>query len=193
MDKVAARRALGLAENGKIVGFGAIRANADPRKGYPLLIRALQTLLENENKSMSLLVFGADRGCDDLPLPAHFVGTVTDDVEIARLYAAMDVFVCPSMQENLPNTIAEAMACGVPCAAFAVGGIPDLIEHRSNGYLAAPFDAADLGHGIRECFAHADAYGYAARAFAKQNLTPNLAASRYSALYEEALRRSNSA
>ena len=45
------------------------------------------------------------------------------------LYNAVDLFVIPSMEDNLPNTIMEAMACGTPCVGFDVGGIPELSTH----------------------------------------------------------------
>ena len=59
-----------------------------------------------------------------------------------------EVFVLPSRQENLPYTVMEAMACGVPCVAFDVGGVHDLVEHERTGWLARPGDAADLARGI---------------------------------------------
>ena len=54
----------------------------------------------------------------------------------------------PSLEDNLPNTIMEAMACGVPCVSFAVGGIPEMIDHMENGFLAPPRDAEKLAEGI---------------------------------------------
>lgn len=81
-------------------------------------------------------------------LKVHYVGYMHDEVSMNLLYSAADVFVAPSLQENLPNTIMEAMAHGVPTVAFSVGGIPDIITHKQNGYLAQPYDTADLAHGI---------------------------------------------
>jgi len=77
-----------------------------------------------------------------------------DDISIALLYSAADLFVAPSIQENLSNTVMEAMACGTPCVAFNVGGMPDLIEHECNGYLARPLEAEDLAEGIAWCLAN---------------------------------------
>jgi len=188
-DRQAARASLGLPADARVVGFGAVRADVDPRKGYRLLMEALQVLRENEGgRDMHLLVFGANAGRDTLPLPAQFAGTVLDDARIAALYAAMDVFVCPSMQENLPNTIGEAMACGVPCAAFAVGGIPELIEPGRTGMLARPFDAGELAAGIRACIEQSAAYGAQARRFVEQRLAPEPVAAGYREAYADALR-----
>jgi glycosyltransferase involved in cell wall biosynthesis len=74
---------------------------------------------------------------------------LSDDVSIALAYAAVDVTVVPSLQENLPNTVMESMACGTPCVAFRIGGIPDLIDHLANGFLAEPYRAEVLADGIR--------------------------------------------
>ena len=73
---------------------------------------------------------------------------MNDEQRIATVYNASDVFVLPSLSENLPNTIMEAMACGVPSVGFRVGGIPEMIDHQQNGYVANFRDAADLAKGI---------------------------------------------
>ena len=72
-----------------------------------------------------------------------------DDVTLSLVYSAADVFVTPSKEDNLPNTVLESLACGTPCVAFNIGGMPDLIEHQKNGYLAQPFDTSDLARGIQ--------------------------------------------
>lgn len=74
---------------------------------------------------------------------------INDVRQMAELYASMDLFVTPSLQDNLPNTIMEAMACGIPCVGFNVGGIPEMIDHKVNGYVARYKDAEDLAQGIR--------------------------------------------
>jgi glycosyltransferase involved in cell wall biosynthesis len=77
----------------------------------------------------------------------HF-GPVRDRRLMAILYGAADVFCAPSRMENLANTVLESLACGTPVTAFAIGGMPDMIDHEVNGYLASPFDTADYGKGI---------------------------------------------
>lgn len=191
-ERWQAREALGLPQDHRIIGFGAVRAGMDPRKGYTYLAQALQRLAADNPGPLTLLVFGAERGSDALPLPARFSGTVVSDTDLAKLYAAMDVFVCPSLQENFPNTICEAMACGVPCAAFGVGGIPEMITPGSTGYLAAPRDPGDLARGIAACLAGGESMGRAARAFAEATLAPSSCASAYAAAYAEALRTAKS-
>lgn len=82
---------------------------------------------------------------------------ISDTHEMAKLYASVDAFVLPSLSENLPNTIMEAMACGTPCVGFNVGGIPEMIDHKQNGYVARYKDAADLAAGIRYVIDNHDA------------------------------------
>ena len=78
---------------------------------------------------------------------SHF-GPVRDRRLMAILYSAADVFCAPSRMENLANTVLESLASGTPVAAFQIGGMPDMIDHQVNGYLASPFDTADYASGI---------------------------------------------
>ena len=72
------------------------------------------------------------------------------------IYNAVDLYVTPSLQDNLPNTIVEAMACGIPCVGFNVGGIPQMIDHLHNGYVARYKSAEDLANGIRWALTEGD-------------------------------------
>jgi len=84
----------------------------------------------------------------DLGLDVRFLGHLHDDISLAIAYSAADVFVAPSIQENLSNMVMEAMACGVPCVAFNIGGMPDMIEHKRTGYLVKPYEVNDLAEGL---------------------------------------------
>ena len=137
---------LGLDPNKKYVLFVAMRVNA-PAKGFHLLKEALQYL---DAHTTELLIVGGEMA-EELPLKAHNFGQVSDPAKMRDIYAAADVFVTPSLEENLPNTIMEAMACGTACVGFEVGGIPEMIEHEVTGYVAQAFDPADLAKGINWC------------------------------------------
>ena len=102
---------------------------------------------------------------------------------------AADVFVLPSLSENLPNTIMEAMACGVPCVAFKVGGIPEEIDHLRNGYVATYRDAADLAKGIAWVLQEADYESLSQNAVHKvaQNYSQQSVAVRYLDVYQQAM------
>ena len=150
LDRREARYAFNLPLDKKLVLFGAADGTADPRKGFAYLREALSGFAESA--SLELVIFGADNEDNgdpiDLDLPIHRTGNLRDNVSLNLLYSACDVFVLPALQDNLPNTLLEALACGTPCVAFATGGIGDLLQHQENGYLAQLADAADLRRGI---------------------------------------------
>jgi len=148
VDPKTARHQFGLPQGKRLILFGAKSAVRDRNKGFHLLLKALQAAEVND---MELVVIGAGPGDrpSGLAVNSHFLGWQTDDSQLAQLYSAVDAFALPSLQENLPYTVMEAMACGTPCVAFCQGGVPDLIDHRNNGYLARAFDPKDFGHGLR--------------------------------------------
>jgi glycosyltransferase involved in cell wall biosynthesis len=83
-----------------------------------------------------------------LPLKVYPLDYVSNEHQMVDIYNAVDLYVTPSLEENLPNTIMEAMACGTPCVGFNVGGIPEMIDHLHNGYVAEYKSAEDLANGI---------------------------------------------
>ncbi len=149
INKESARSALQLPKEKHLVLFGAVNALSNPRKGADLLQPALETLLETDD-NVELVVFGAsERENGKFGGRVHHVGRLEDDVSLALLYSAADVFAIPSRQDNLPNTVAEAMACGTPCVGFNVGGVPEMIDHEKTGYVAEAFDTDDLARGLK--------------------------------------------
>ncbi|MGF1603311.1 MAG: glycosyltransferase family 4 protein [Thermosynechococcaceae cyanobacterium] len=151
IDKHFARESLRLPPDKSLILFGALKATSDKRKGFHLLQAAVQELSDSAiGDSTELVIFGSSEPKDP-PLfgfKTRYLGNFSDDLSLALIYSAADVFVLPSIQENLANTIMEALACGTPCVAFNIGGMPDMIEHQKNGYLAKPFDVHDLAKGI---------------------------------------------
>ena len=87
-----------------------------------------------------LVLFGQSRPAQppDLGFPIHYSGHLHDDLSLRLLYAAADVFVIPSRQDNLPNTRLEAHACGTPVVAFRTCGLVDIVEERVTGALTDP-------------------------------------------------------
>jgi glycosyltransferase involved in cell wall biosynthesis len=123
-------------------------------------------------------------------LPVYTVNYLSDEHEIAELYNAVDIFVTPSLQDNLPNTIVEAMSCGVPCVGFNVGGIPEMISHKQDGYVADYCDSLDFAQGIAWCLdgTRCAALAAAARASALATYAESVAAHRYEAIYQSAIK-----
>ncbi|WP_220721017.1 glycosyltransferase [Agarivorans litoreus] len=138
VDKQVARDLLGLPRNKQLILFGAMSSTSDPRKGYTYLKEAMQ-LLKKKHKvdDVELVVFGASRGDteNETGIATHYMGRLYDDVSLVLLYNAADLFVAPSLQDNLPNTLVEALACGTPCVAFDIGGMKDLISNSTHGEL----------------------------------------------------------
>lgn len=147
MDKREARHRLNLPEDKKIVLFAAAKAS-DRRKGMDYLAEASHIMAQQHDDILFLIAGndGEELG-KHLSLPARSLGYVAPQ-DMPGVYNAADLFVTPSLQENLPNTIMEAMACGTPCVGFHTGGIPEMISHGTNGYVAAYRDADDLAEGI---------------------------------------------
>lgn len=144
-NKEEARQRLGLPLDKKLILFASQRVTNE-NKGMSYLIEACRQL--GDLCEVVILGGHAEEVVAQLPMKAHPLGYVNDEQRIVDVYNAADVFVLPSLSENLPNTIMEAMACGVPCVAFKVGGIPEEIDHLKNGYVAAYRDANDLAKGI---------------------------------------------
>jgi glycosyltransferase involved in cell wall biosynthesis len=151
-DKQTARKNLGLPEDKRLILFVSQRVT-NKNKGMDYLIDACRQM---EDYELVILGGHAEEVVDQLPLKAHPLGYVNDERRIVEIYQAVDVFVLPSLSENLPNTIMEAMACGVPCVGFKVGGIPEEIDHKRNGYVAEYRDSDDLARGIRWILSEAD-------------------------------------
>jgi len=193
LNRKVARELLHLPQDKQLVLFGALKATSDKRKGFHLLQPALQDLSKSEwQDRLELVIFGssAPEKPPDLGFKTHYLGTLSDDLSLAVVYSAADVFVLPSTQDNLPNTVLEAIACGTPCVAFNIGGMPDMIEHQKNGYLAQPYKIEDLAQGIAWVLENKERHrklGDRAREKAEQEFTLEIQARRYLSLFTEIL------
>jgi glycosyltransferase involved in cell wall biosynthesis len=152
-DKQQAREALGLPLDKHVILFVSQRVT-DKRKGLDYLVEAVNKMAVQDsslkdNTAIAVLGGHSEEVADLLPLPVFPLGYVSDESKIVKVYNAADVFVLPSLEDNLPNTIMEAMACGVPCVGFNIGGIPEMIGHLKSGYVAKAADADDLARGIK--------------------------------------------
>ena len=156
-NKQEARQRLGLPLDKKLILFASQRVT-NVNKGMSYLVDACRQLGDLTKDLCEVVILGghAEEVLEQLPMKAHPLGYINDEQRVVDVYNAADVFVLPSLSENLPNTIMEAMACGVPCVAFKVGGIPEEIDHLKNGYVAAYRDAADLAKGIAWVLQEAD-------------------------------------
>ncbi|MGK7922755.1 MAG: glycosyltransferase family 4 protein [Trichodesmium sp.] len=193
--KKLAREILNLPQDQKLILFGSLSPTSDFRKGFHLLQPALQNLSQaGWQDKIQLVIFGSSRQKEtpELGFPCRYLGWLNDDISLALVYGAADVFVAPSVQDNLPNTIMEAIACGTPCVGFNIGGIPDLIDHQLNGYLAQAFEIEDLAKGIAWVLENPERYQKLSdnsRKKAEQEFTQQLQANRYLSLFQEILQK----
>ena len=187
-NRQEARQRLGLPLDRKLILFASQRVTNE-NKGMSYLIEACRQLTDIPQLGVIILGGHAEEVVDQLPLEAYPLGYINDERRIVDVYHAADVFVLPSLSENLPNTIMESMACGVPCVGFRVGGIPEEIDHKKNGYVAEYANADDLARGIRWILSEADYGQLSEQAIHKvaHNYSQRSVASQYIEVYNQAL------
>ncbi|MEM9951814.1 MAG: glycosyltransferase [Chloroflexota bacterium] len=180
-----ARRKLKLNPDGDYIAFGAMSLK-EYHKGADLLAQALNQI---KWQNLSVLLFGGNS--PDFPFPddimVHRLGYIDDVSHLNTIFSAADVCVVPSRQENLSNTIVEALATNTPVVVFDCTGNPDLIQHKINGYLAKPFDTADLAHGIDWVLKNNRVIGNNPRNYVEANYDIHKIATRYWDLYQQIL------
>jgi glycosyltransferase involved in cell wall biosynthesis len=180
----SSRIALGVAPDTRVILFAADGIN-DRRKGLHLLFEALRGL--RAERETILLSLGPGRPPRGDGFSYRHLPRVNDDLLLASIYSAGDIYVAPSEQDNLPNTVLESIACGVPVAAFGVGGIPDVVRPGLTGYLARPGDVADLRAAICRMLERDDeraAMSKTCRKVAVQEYALEVQARRYLDLYQ---------
>lgn len=187
-DRAMCREVLGLAPDARIVLFIAQQIR-NRRKGYAVLVEALNRLAHLPR--LQLVTVGIDVPPLSLPVPVRHLGNVRMDGLVTLAYNAADVFAVPSLQDNLPNTVLESLACGTPVAGFDVGGIPDMVRHGETGCLAAAGDSAALARAIERIVTDAELardMGRRGREVAERKYAANLQAGKHATLFQSMLR-----
>jgi glycosyltransferase involved in cell wall biosynthesis len=160
-DKAQAKKQLGLPENKFIFLTGFMPSRKDMHKGTSYLLESLELLKERlglKSQQVELVVFG-NRNAKDVPdfsFQTSFLGTINDDAKLAMCYAAADAFLIPSLEDNLPYTVMESLSCGTPVVAFTTGGIPDMVQHLQNGYLAEYRSSKSFADGMEWAINHVE-------------------------------------
>lgn len=151
-NREAAREKLNLPKDMPLILFGSVKIK-DERKGIAYFIEACNLLAakypELKDK-WGVVAFGHKSAYleNQIPFRVYPLDYVSKEHDVVDIYNAVNLYATPSLEENLPNTIMEAMACGVPCVGFNVGGIPEMIDHLHNGYVARYKSAEDFANGI---------------------------------------------
>ncbi|MCD7899634.1 MAG: glycosyltransferase family 4 protein [Bacteroides sp.] len=151
-SKKEARIKCGLPTESPLILFGSVKVK-DRRKGADYLVEACNILAMKHPELINtlgvVLIGHKSRSLEKiLPFKVYPLDYVSDEHELVNIYNSVDMYVTPSLEDNLPNTIMEAMACGVPCVGFQVGGIPEMIDHLHNGYVADYKSSYDFANGI---------------------------------------------
>ncbi len=177
LNKEYARSVLGISTEKTILLFGAFNATTDFQKGFHYLKNVIDLL---DQKKYLLVIFGNNGTSHFENLGLEFLqfGHIHDEMTMRILLSAADIFLLPSLQENLSNSVMESLSCGLPIVAFDVGGNSDLVKHKVTGYLAKPFDILDFSNGI-DYISNEDNLGSNARAHAQANFDYNILSKSY--------------
>jgi glycosyltransferase involved in cell wall biosynthesis len=189
-DQKAARDVLGIPQDAKVLLFLA-ELVSNRRKGFDLLMSALSGCAQSVKRLM-LMSLGHRPPPQEAGIPWMHFGFVTDDRLLSLMYSAADLFVIPSRQDNLPNTVLEALACGLPVVGFDVGGIPEMVRPGVTGLLAPSGDVEALGSaivGLLDDDAGRREMALNCRQVAVEEYPLELQARRYSDLYSAVQRR----
>ena len=183
IDRGLARQALGLTSDGPVLLSGA-HSLAAQWKGVALLGEALDRL---SNGRFHLVTFGLSGGGGERLADWHtHLGFIDYDRARALAYCAADLFVHPSLADNLPQTIAESLACGTPVVALPVGGVPEMVIPGETGWLAREATAEALADTLRLAIQQVrDGLDLRERCrqFAEKNYNLRTQAARYEALF----------
>lgn len=194
MDRSAARELLGLPADGAVALFGAAQLHNE-RKGMRLLVEAVERA-RAELPHLELLAMGPTGGLLGALRGAHSVGEVTAPRLQRAVYSAADLLVLPSLADNQPLSMLEAMACERPVVAFDTGGIPETVRHLENGWIAPPGDSEALAAGLVALLSEQELrarLGAAAREHVERTHDLRQQARQYGEVYEHAMEQLGSA
>jgi glycosyltransferase involved in cell wall biosynthesis len=191
--KAELRARFSLPADGLGIAFGSVSLD-ESRKGFAPARGALESLaarLRNAGHpgpQPFVVTFG--QGAPPVAgIPCHHLGPQNEAGVISILNAA-DVFLTMTREDNLPLTVMEAIACGVPVLATRVGGVPEMIDHGHEGWLVDRDDsnaAADILVDLVNKPGQLQPYALAARRRAQDRFAETFQAQRYLALFEDLL------
>ncbi|MFK8104816.1 MAG: glycosyltransferase, partial [Saprospiraceae bacterium] len=196
-DQKKIRQTLNLPLDKKLLLFVAMNV-AEERKGFRYLKESLDLLLAKDpslKDRVEVLVLGkaSEEQLSVLGFKVNHLGFLSQPQQIAAAYGACDLFVMPSLEDNLPNVVLESMACGRPVVAFETGGIPEMVEHLESGYIAQFKDAADLAQGILTTLAaeNWEKFSTQARTRILEHFSDKIVSDQYQRLYQKLIAASS--
>lgn len=183
MDRRAARAAIGV-EDDRLVVLASATSLDDPRKGMGVLLEAMERSGLRARGAEVVAMGRAGRADEGV----RALGYVDGLESLARIYAGADVVVAPSTSEALGQVVLEAAACGRASVGFAVGGVPEAIEHGVSGVVVPRVDAGLLAEALAHLAAdrgRLDELGFGARRWAEAEWSPVACARRVSVAMRE--------
>lgn len=183
-DRNYSRNILNLQEDKTVILFVADSIK-NHRKGYTYLLRALEKMQRDD---IVLCAVGSKKGVLNSQSNVFELGTIYDERLMSMVYSAADVFVIPSLMDNLPNTVLESLMCGTPVIGFPVGGIPDMVQHGVNGYLTENISAPDLLKTLNKFLKNPNVFNRSSiRNEAVKKYDEKIQAAKYTKLFKELL------
>jgi len=193
--KAEARKALNLPNEAIILLFGVENAK-EKRKGFLKLKGAIQQCLKDrkfmelvDRQKIRMVFFGHPSDeFKKIGIPMNALGFLDSDEKLRCAYSAADMFILPSLEDNMPYSMLESMSCGTPVVAFDVGGMPDVITDGVSGKLAAPGDVNGMSEAILSLIHNPDErkeMGANCRRKMSKDFSANIEARRYKDLYGE--------
>lgn len=191
------RKRLGIPLNAPVLLFAAQSLDGDRRKGTLPLRDALRRVDATAKDRVHVLLMGnlcktSDVFANMPNLIFHELGFVSDPSEIVRYFSAADLFLCPSLQDNLPNILIETHACATAAVTFDSGGCAEIVRDGQTGWVVPTGDTNAFADAILSLLGQPGTLrqmGAAAREWAKEQFPDDLMAQRYFALYSERLAR----
>lgn len=185
------RRAVSLDGDAWNVLFVADRF-AEKRKGFDDLVAAARLIGTVGGRPVRFVAMGQAVDLDPaLADRVRFLGVQHDQSRIAAIYAACDAMLIPSHEDNLPNTMIEALASGTPVVAYRVGGVPDMVHEGVTGRLVERGDTAGLASALTTMLESGatEAWRASCRAIAEREVSYEVHARRCLSIFEDRLRR----
>ena len=184
-DRENLRRSIGIPGNACVLLITAANLS-DPRKGALLFLKALSKIKHD----LIVLTVGRTNIQPELPKNIKFYnyGFVTSPEEMAFAYSVADIFICPSVEDNLPCVLIESISCGTPCIGFNVGGVPEVIRSGKTGWLAPEATSQSLSMLISDLIENPDkiySLRPSCREVAKKEYALMIQAERYLKLYQQ--------
>jgi glycosyltransferase involved in cell wall biosynthesis len=182
-DRNLAREKFGIPAGAKTILFVA-DATGEKRKGLRILLEALGGLPEGAGYFFAAIGHGLRSEAQGIK--CMMIDYLADETALSFVYSAADVFVIPSLQDNLPNTAIEALSCGIPTIGSDVGGIQEVVRNRQTGLLVPPGDPGALRQAIVELLKNGEllaAMARESRRVALEEYALGVQAERYVKLY----------